>query len=85
MQIWTVSYVQETDVMPFKYCYSSHDAAMQAVEDNAQDEYNAMNDPNSIANPPYEGLDWSDDKMCAFIDQDDSEAGYYIIQETELK
>ena len=79
MKIWTVSYMQETDLMPFRFTYSSHEAAMKAVEENAKEEYDAT-EPTT----PFEGVDWSDDKTTAFIDQDDSEAGYWVIQETEL-
>ena len=79
MKIWTVVYAQESDVMPFRFSYNSHDAAMKAVEENAQEEYDALE-----LTTPFEGVDWSDDKTTAFIDQDDSEAGYWVIQETEL-
>ena len=74
MKIWTVAYMQETDLMPFRFSYTSHDAAMKAVEENAKEDYDAVE-----STTPFEGVDWSDDKTTAFIDQDDSEAGYWVI------
>jgi hypothetical protein len=82
MKIWTVVYAQELDVMPFKYSYNSHDAAMRAVEDNAKEDFIAMYQPWD--NVKFEGVEWNDDKTTAFIDADDEAAGYWVIQETEL-
>ena len=82
MKIWTVAYMQESDYMPFRFTYTSHDAAIKAVEENAKEEHEAMLESDD--EHPFEGVDWSDDKTTAFIDQDDSSAGYWVIQETEL-
>jgi len=80
MKVWTVTYVQESDVMPFRYSYNSHTDAMKGVEENAKEDHDALDSTS-----PFEGVDWADDKMTAFVDIDDSEAGYWIIQETQLQ
>jgi hypothetical protein len=81
MEIWTVAYMQENDYMPFYFAYKSHDAAKKAVDETAKQEYEEY---RSEDDPPWEGLDWSDDNTTAFVDQDDTDAGYYVIQRTNL-
>jgi hypothetical protein len=72
--------MQENDYMPFRFTYSSRDAAAKAVEENAKEDHESF-EPDT----PFEGLDWSDDETTAFIDIDDCSAGYWVIQETELQ
>ena len=82
MQIWTVLYVLDDDVIPFPYSYKSHDAAMKAVEKNAKEEYEAMHEPEDHGKFP--GVDWNDMKMVAYTERDDEDAGCWMIQATEL-
>jgi len=85
MEIWTVVYVQECDVMPFVHSFKTHEQAIQAVEDNALDDYNSLFDPDDGETEPFPGLDWNESKTIANTEENDSDAGYWVIQKTELK
>lgn len=85
MKVFTVVHVWEGDVTPFAQCYATKDRAIQAVEASALEDFECMVDPNDGDVHKFPGLDWNKDMDKAWVDENDDDAGWWLIVEAELK
>ncbi len=70
-------------IYPFVHVYRTKEDAIQAVEDSAQDDWNAMIDPNSDDPPEdFPGLEWNDAKTEAWDPNEDDRTVYQITEAT---
>ncbi len=84
MKVYTVTHIyEEIEVSPFVTVFPSREAAEQAVEQAAIEDFEALVDPNDGDRHVFPGLEWSDDRSEAWpTDKDES---LFMITECDLK